>query len=44
MHEKVAEVHPLLTDAMLFVNKGEDEALTRLAAEKYTQFKLSQLQ
>ncbi len=43
MHEKVAEVHPLLTEAMLFVNKGEDEALTRLAAEKYTQFKLTQL-
>jgi len=43
MHEKVAEVHPLLTDAMIFVNKGEDEELTRLAAEKYTQFKLEQL-
>jgi hypothetical protein len=28
---------------MKFVNKGEDEALTRLAAEKYTQFKLQQL-
>lgn len=44
MHEKVAEIHPLLTDAMIFVNKGEDEELTRLAAEKYTQFKLNQLQ
>jgi len=43
MHEKVAEVHPLLTDAMIFVNKGEDEELTRLAAERYTQFKLNQL-
>jgi dTMP kinase len=43
MHEKVAEIHPLLTDAMSFVNKGEDEELTRLAAERYTQFKLEQL-
>lgn len=43
MHEKLSEIHPLLTDAMIFVNKGEDEALTRLAAEKYTQFKLQQL-
>ena len=44
MHEKVAEVHPLLAEAMKFVNKGDDDALTRLAAEKYTQFKLTQLE
>jgi thymidylate synthase ThyX len=43
MHEKVAEVHPILAEAMKFVNKGEDPELTRLAAERYTQFKLSQL-
>lgn len=43
MHERIAEVHPLLAEAMKFVNKGEDEELTRLAAEKYTQFKLSNL-
>jgi thymidylate synthase ThyX len=43
MHEKVAEVHPILAAAMQFVNKGEDPALTRLAAERYTQFKLNQL-
>ena len=43
MHEKVAEVHPLMAESMKFVNKGEDEELTRLAAEKYTQFKLNQL-
>jgi dTMP kinase len=43
MHEKVAEIHPLLADAMKFVNKGEDEELTRLAAERYTQYKLAQL-
>lgn len=43
MHEKLAEVHPLMAEAMKFVNKGEDPALSRLAAEKYSQFKLSQL-
>jgi dTMP kinase len=43
MHEKVAEVHPLMASAMRFVNKGEDEELTRLAAERYTQFKLRQI-
>ncbi len=42
MHNKVAEVHPIIASAMVFVNQGEDEALTRLAAERYTQFKLSQ--
>jgi thymidylate synthase ThyX len=43
MHEKLAEVHPLLAEAMQFVNTDEDPELTRLAAERYTQFKLSQL-
>ena len=43
IHAKLAEVHPIIADAMIFVNKGEDEALTRLAAERYTQFKLSEL-
>ncbi len=43
MHEKLAEVHPLLADAMKFVNRDEDPELTRLAAERYTQFKLKQL-
>lgn len=43
MHDKLKEVHPLMGDAMKFVNTGEDEALTRLAAERYTQFKLQQL-
>ncbi len=42
MHAKVAEVHPMLADAMIFVNKGEDPELSRLAAERYTQFKLQQ--
>jgi thymidylate synthase ThyX len=43
MHEKLAEVHPLMAAAMKFVNKGEDPELARLAAERYTQFKLNQL-
>jgi len=43
MHEKLAEVHPLLAESMRFVNQGEDDELTRLAAERYTQFKLEQL-
>ncbi len=44
MHEKIAEVHPRLAEAMSFMNQGEDEELARLAAERYTQFKLQQLQ
>lgn len=43
MHEKLAEVHPMMAEAMRFVNTDEDAELTRLAAEKYTQFKLQQL-
>jgi len=43
MHDKLAEVHPLLAESMRFVNQGEDDELTRLAAERYTQFKLEQL-
>jgi dTMP kinase len=43
MHEKLAEVHPLLAESMTFVNTDEDPELTRLAAERYTQFKLQQL-
>ncbi|MEK7600048.1 MAG: dTMP kinase [Patescibacteria group bacterium] len=43
MHEKLAEVHPLLAEAMQFVNTDEDPELARLAAERYTQFKLQQL-
>jgi thymidylate kinase/thymidylate synthase ThyX len=43
MHQKLAQVHPMLADAMQFVNKGEDAELTRLAAERYTQYKLQQL-
>jgi thymidylate synthase ThyX len=43
MHQKLAEVHPLTAAAMKFVNTDEDPELSRLAAERYTQFKLSQL-
>ena len=43
MHEKLAEVHPLLAESMKFVNQGEDEELTRLSAERYTQYKLKEL-
>jgi hypothetical protein len=43
MHEVLATKHPLLAEAMKFVNTDEDEALTRLAAERYTQFKLNQI-
>lgn len=43
MHEQLAEVHPLLAEAMKFVNTDEDPELTRLAAERYSQFKLGQL-
>lgn len=43
MHEKVAEKHPLIGAAMKFVNQDEDPELTRLAAERYTQFKLNKL-
>ncbi len=44
MHERLAEVHPTIANAMIFVNKGEDPELTRLAAERYTQFKLEQIE
>ncbi len=41
MHAKLAEVHPLTAASMKFVNQGEDPELTRLAAERYAQFKLA---
>lgn len=44
MHRQLAEVHPLLAEHMQFVNQGEDPELARLAAERYTQFKLTQLE
>ena len=43
IYDKLAEVHPILASSMKFVNQDEDPELTRLAAERYTQFKLKQL-
>ena len=43
MYEKICEVHPTIGLAMKFVNKGDNPELTRLAAERYTQFKLKKL-
>lgn len=43
MHEKIAEVHPIIAEGMIFANKGEDPELTRLEAEKHTQKKLARL-
>lgn len=43
MYDKIAEVHPIIASGMIFVNQGEDAELTRLAAERATQFKLEQL-
>lgn len=43
MHQKLTEVYPLSGESMNFVNQDEDPELTRLAAERYTQFKLNQL-
>ncbi len=43
IYEKLAEVHPMLAEAMKFINSDEDPKLTRLAAERYTQFKLAKL-
>jgi thymidylate kinase/thymidylate synthase ThyX len=43
MHEVLSQKHPLLGAAMKFVNQDEDPELTRLAAERYTQYKLQNL-
>lgn len=43
MHEAIKEVHPMIADSMIFVNKDEDPELTRLAAERATQYKLEKL-
>lgn len=43
MYELVSEKHPMIADAMKFVNQGEDPELTRLAAERATQYKLEKL-
>lgn len=43
MHQLLSERHPMLGEAMRFVNQDEDPELTRLAAERYTQYKLDNL-
>ena len=43
MHLLLSTAHPLIAEAMSFVNEDEDPELTRLAAERYQQFKLSLL-
>ncbi len=43
MHNKLCQVHPLIGSSMRFVNQSEDPELSRLAAERYTQFKLNQM-
>ena len=44
MHEELSTVHPLIGQAMKFVNMGEDPELTRLAAERATEKKLELLE
>ncbi len=44
MHRLLQCVHPRIGRAMRFINRGEDPELTRLAAERATQFKLAQLE
>ncbi len=43
MFDKIKSVHPLIAEGMIFVNKDEDPELTRLAAERATELKLSRL-
>ncbi len=43
MYRLLTEVYPLTASAMRFVNQDEDPALTRLAAERATQYKLARL-
>ncbi len=43
MHDLIAERHPIIADAMIFTNKGEDAELNRLAAEEYTLYKLNNM-
>ncbi len=43
MFDLISEKHPNIAGSMIFVNKGEDPELTRLAAERATQYKLNKL-
>ncbi len=44
IHDELASVHPLVAESMQFVNRDEDPELTRLAAERYSQYKLKLLE
>jgi thymidylate synthase ThyX len=44
MYDKITDVHPKIATAMKFINKDEDPELTRLAAERATQYKLEQME
>lgn len=44
MFDQIAEVHPHIAKHMIFINKDEDPALTRLAAERASQRKLDALE
>jgi hypothetical protein len=41
MHERLASVHPLMAEAMVFVGQPEDPELDQLAAERYKQSKVT---
>ncbi len=43
MHDRLSEIHPMLAQAMKFVNQAEDPELSRLAAERATQYKLNKI-
>lgn len=43
MYDLFAQAYPITASAMRFVNQNEDEALTRMAAELATQYKLDKL-
>lgn len=43
MYQQLCSVHPRIGKAMRFVNQDEDPALTRMAAELATQYKLDKL-
>lgn len=43
MYDEIAKVHPHIASHMIFINKDEDPKLTRLAAERATEYKLKML-
>jgi len=43
MHEKIAEVHPLIAESMRFVTGDADQKSSQLAAERYREYRLAKL-